>query len=365
VHGWQTALPGTLGPLAAGGGLVGAVLALTGSAAIPPGAVIELRGEPGAAVVALDAVTGAPKWRVTFDASEFAVISAIAPATAGGFVVGGSFSGTLRAGDAVVSSAGKSDGFVALVGPTGAVAWLVRLGGPGADAVQGVAMRADRVAIAGTFAAGAELGGVALPPFEDRSPLADAFVAELDAAGARRWAITFGGKADDSVAGVAIDTSGRVAVAANARGTMHVGSTEVHAHGAADGLVVWVSPGGELGVTTLLGGPDFDGLRAIAAVDDRVVVGGFFSGTATLGATTLAAGGGDDAFLATIDATGAVGHAWQVGGAGREEIIGISAIPGGFVAAVGHTAELVVGTDRLAAPTDPSAGAALVVRPAP
>ena len=103
-------------------------------------------------------------------------------------VVGGSFSGTLRIGAKVVSSAGKTDGFVARLTATGGVAWLVRVGGPGADAVQGVAAAGDRIAIAGTFAAGADLLGQPLPPFDERSVAADGFVAELDAAGARRWA---------------------------------------------------------------------------------------------------------------------------------------------------------------------------------
>jgi hypothetical protein len=222
------------------------------------------------------------------------------------------------------------------------------------------------VAIAGTFAAGAELGGVPLPPFDDRLASADAFVAELDlATGARAWAATFGGKGDDSVAGVAITPSGRVAVAANLRGAMRVGATQLRANGASDGLVVWLSPAGELGPTAILGGGDFDGLRAIAAVGERVVVGGFFSGRIALGATTLSAGGGDDAFVASVVPSGAVERAWQIGGPGREEIAGLAAIPGGFVAGVAHTAELVADGERLPAPKDPMSGAAVVVRAVP
>ena len=64
---------------------------------------------------------------------------------------------------------------------------------------------------------------------DERTPRADGFVAELDPAGARRWVKTFGGKADDAIAGVAIDATGRVAVAATARDTVRIGATELTA----------------------------------------------------------------------------------------------------------------------------------------
>jgi outer membrane protein assembly factor BamB len=360
----------TIGPIAAGGGLVVASIMLAGSQDVAT-RHIEMRGEPGAVLVAFDVATGAPKWRLPLDSTQYSIVTSIAAAPGGGFIVGGNFGGTLRAGEAgggtsVVSSAGRSDGFVARVDATGAATWLVRVGGTYADSVQGVAIAGDRVAIAGTFTTTAELGGVPLPPFDDRVPFADVFVAELDAAtGARKWSTTFGGKDDDSVAGVAIAQSGQVAVAANLRGTMRVGATQLRASGPSDGLVVWISPNGELGKTAVLGGADFDGLRAIAAVGEHAIVGGFFSGTIQLGASKLVAGGGDDSFIASVSPEGSIERAWQVGGPGREEVASIAALPGGFVAGVEHTAELVVDGEHLPAPKDPMAGAALIVRAVP
>ena len=371
----SVALPGTVVALAAGGGLVLAALSFTGEHDVA-GRPLATRGEPGAVIVALDATTGAPKWRLPLDATEYAIVTSLAAAPDGSFVAGGSFAGTLRAGEptsgahvteapagSIVSSAGKSDGFVLRVAPGGAAMWLVRVGGAGADAVQGVAIAGNRVAIAGTFAAGAELAGVALPPFDDRLPFGDGFCAELDAAtGARVWSQTWGGKDDDSVAGVAITPSGRVAVAANLRDAIRVGTATLRASGAGDGLVIWFAPSGEVAATAVLGGGDFDGLRAIVAVDEHAIVGGFFSGTIQLGAAKLGAGGGDDAFVASVAPSGAIEHAWQVGGAGREEIASLAALPGGFVAGVAHTADLAADGAHLSAPADPNRGAALLVR---
>jgi hypothetical protein len=324
--------------------------------------------------VALDASTGAKRWSLDVDATEWAVISSVATIGAD-FVIGGSFSGTLRIGARVVSSAGKSDGFVARITAAGQLGWLIRVGGPGEDAVQGVAARDDRIAIAGTFMTGADVLGQPLETYEDKLetdpkkrhelPYGDAFAATLDPDGHRVWVQSFGGPEDDTVAGVAIDDAGRVIVAATVRGSLLVNNATLVVKGAADGLVAWWSKDGAPGSAVLLGGADFDGLRAITAIDQRVVVGGFFSGTLPIGGRVLSAGGGDDAYLAALDDSGKVVALWQAGGDGREEITALAPLLGGFIAGVSHTAKAMIGGVAVAAPSDPMTGAAIVVRPLP
>ena len=291
------------------------------------------------------------------------MINAIATAP-DGILVGGAFSGSLRIGAKVVTSAGKSDGFVAKLTTAGELAWLVRLGGANADAVQGVAVRGARIAIAGTYASTAELLGTPLPAFDEKTPFTDGFVGELDATGARTWIATFGGKENESVAGVAIDDAGRVVVAATARDVVHVGGTDLTAQGPGDGLVAWWAPDSSFLHATLIGGSEADGLSGITAVGDHVVVGGFYSGTLRLGDRDLTAGGGDDAFLVALDPRGTVLEAWPVRGEGREEIAAMAPAPGGFIAGLAHTAAATVDGDRVAAPSDrdPASGAALIVR---
>lgn len=354
---WSAALEGAGGPLVHAREVVVAVIA--GEGRVAGG---EVRGGPGAVAVALDAKTGAARWKVAFEASDWAVASAAA-SDGEAVLVAGTFSGSLRVGSQVVSSGGRNDGFVARLSARGEVEWVVRVGGPGPDAVQGVAARGGRIAIAGTFSAGADLRGTALDARDPRTPNADGFVAELDARGAVRWADVFGGKANDAVAGVAIDARGRIAVAANARELVTVGSAELVAAGPADGVVAWWNADGSVGPAVLVGGGDFDGLHAIAAVGDRIVVGGFFAGALRLGDRTLTAGGGDDAFLAVFDET-TVTESWPVTGEGREEINALASVPGGFVAGISHTARASVGGVALPAPRDPMSGAAVVARAA-
>ena len=355
---WTTELAGGGGPLVRTGALVAAVLAGTREAA-----GVALRGSPGAVVVGLDAATGAARWKLAIDSSEWVVIAAAAPAGDGGVLVGGSFGGTLRAGAKVVSSGGRSDGFVARVSAAGEAALLVRMGGPGVDAIQGVAAADGRLAMAGTFAAGADLLGTPLDAVDARSPYADGFVAELDpATGRPRWTAVFGGKLDDAVAGVAIDGRGRVVVAAQARDVVHVGGRDLRAQGPADALVAWWERDGAAGPSLLVGGAGFDGASAIAAAGDRVIVGGFFSGALRAGDRAIAAVAGDDALLVALDG-GAVVGAWPAGGEGREEIAALAAVPGGFIAGIAHTAGARFDGARLHPPGDAAGGAAIVVRP--
>ena len=106
---------------------------------------------------------------------------------------------------------------------------------------------------------------------------------------------------------------------------------------------------------------DFDGLRAIAAIDDRIVVGGFFSGEINLAGRKLTAGG-DDAFVAALDGNGTVLTSWHIGGDGREDLVSLSPNAGGFLAGITHTAAAKIDDDALPSPADPMSGAAIVLR---
>ncbi|MBV8761673.1 MAG: hypothetical protein JO257_30545 [Deltaproteobacteria bacterium] len=309
----------------------------------------KLRGDPGALVIALDAATGAERWRLPIDATGWSLITGVVPMTGGGVIVGGAFAGTLRAVNTVVTSAGQTDGFVARVSKDGSLAWLVRLGGPGADSVQGVAVRGSTIAIAGNFSPAADILGEPLASVDDELPFSDAFAATLDGSGKRTWSATYGGKLDDVVAGVAIDDSDRVVVAGTARDVVHVGAQELTAKGT-DAIVVWFAPSGSAGRTgtaRLIGGADLDGASAIVAAGDHVLVGGY---------------AGNAGFIAELASDEQIAE-WQATGPGREEVPALASVPGGFAAALAHTAALTFDGATLPAPADPAAGGALVVRP--
>lgn len=356
---WGLAIGGTVGQLSRNGDLLAFAIVSTGQVVTATTPLIDLRGSPGSVLVGVRASTGAIEWMLPIDASEWSVITSLAPLE-DGVLVGGTFSGTLRAADKIVSSAGKLDGFVARVDGTGRARWLIRVGGANADAVTGVAAAGSRVAITGTFATGAELQGEPLVATDDKSPSTDVFVAELDGKGARVWSATFGGPRDDSSAGVAIDGRGRLAVAATVREHLKVDVLDYAVRGPSDGVLVYYDRKGSPGPAIPLGGDALDGLHAITAAGERIVVGGFYAGSMRIGTQTISASG-DDAFLASFDGARVTG-VWAVAGDGREEIVALAPVPGGFVAGIGHTAAAKFDGRVLASPKDPASGAGVVVR---
>ncbi|HEY0985578.1 MAG TPA: hypothetical protein VGD80_00950, partial [Kofleriaceae bacterium] len=80
---WRAELDGYGGPVVVAGGHI--VAGLGGTHAVGG---LELRGEPGAAVVALDAATGAVVWKLAVDATDWSVIASVAAAP-DGVLVGG------------------------------------------------------------------------------------------------------------------------------------------------------------------------------------------------------------------------------------------------------------------------------------
>jgi hypothetical protein len=361
------------GPVAIAGDAVVAALAVDhGGVVRVGGRDVAVRGEPAAAIAALDGA-GAARWALGLGATEWVLVGDLAALPGGDVAVVGQFAGVLRVGDAVVTSAGNGDGFALRLDAQGRVRWLVRAGGRGSDALTGVAAAGDGVAIAGSFTGPADLRGHALEALDPESSASDGLAGRLDASGAPIWVHRLGTRADDTVAGIAVTASGAVAIAATARGACRIESAggEVMAggladsagHGPADGLVVvWDADGGLRG-SALLGGSDYDGARAIAAAGDQLVVGGWFSGAMEVAGGALTAAGGDDGFLVVLDDRARVGRALHATGDGRDEIATVAATAAGWVLGLAHTASArIAGAPGapLAAPADPLGGAAIV-----
>ena len=256
----------------------------------------------------------------------------------------------------------QSDGFVARVARDGAVEWLHRVGGAGADAVQGVALRGDRVAIAGTFASGAELGRRAVAAVRRRVPFADAFAAELDArparaSGRRRSAArpTTASPASRSRRAAA------VAVAANLRGTMRQRSTNSRS-GPSDGLVVWLSLDGELGATRCSAAPT----STACARSPRSAIARSSAASSRARSSSARRRSRGRRRRRVPRARRRVRRsmrAWQVGGAGREERSRASRRARRLRRRRRAHRGPAVDGEHLPAPKDPQSGAALVVRP--
>jgi hypothetical protein len=321
-----------------------------------------LRGEPGAALAAFAIADGSLTWTRVLGSTQWVVVRAVARTAAGGTVAVGSFAGTLRIGDRVVTSAGGSDGFVVQLAATGEADWLLRFGGDGADAATAVATTATGVVFGGSFTGTAGLRGLTLVAEDPRALGADGFVAVADDRGGAIWARTFGGPRDDAVAGVTVTNAGLIAACATFRGDVVVDGRAIATRGLADAAVVTFDDRGVRRGITVIGGGDYDSATAIAAAGDRLIVGAAYSGRVVVGDRTLDGDGGDGALVAALTSSGEVSRVYDLSGPGRETIAALAGVARGWAAVVRHTAGVRIDDWSAAAPADPHGGAALVFR---
>jgi hypothetical protein len=367
---WSLDVRADGGPVAgAGTRVVATIVAFPGQTEIQIAATrLTTRGEPGSALIGLDASTGAIAWSQVIGATGWSVVTAIDGHASGDVVAVGSFAGSLRIGDAVVTSAGSSDGFAVRLGPDGSVRWLIRMGGESADSLTAVAIGPGRelaaIAVAGSITGEADFRGAPLVAHNPRLASTDIAVARLDGAGAPTWARVFGGDSNDTVAGVAIMPGGEVAIAGTVRDVVRFDGDTFVVRGTSDTMVaVHDGKGAPVGAT-LLGGQDYDGARGLAVgPDGALVVGGWFSGVMRGPAGDVTADGGDDAFVARLDRSAHVTAIDPVSGAGREEIIGLAGATSGVAIGVAHTAGVTAFATSHPAPADPMGGLAVFVRP--
>lgn len=244
-------------------------------------------------------------------------VQADAIAVAGGRVcVGGAYSSDARAG-AFAIAGGTSDAWLAcLDAATGVPNWLVGVPGGGLEQVLALTASGDQLYASGRF------GGTVT--FTGHAPRVsaggtDAFVARIDAAtGNVSWTLTFGGTGDDELEAVAFE-SGRLIAGGAFRGTISIGSLPpVTSTGSRDALLVGVTAGGAALWATTFTGADPAVVRALAARGDGdVVAAGDHYGDTRVGGVTLVSAGQWDAFVARVDSsTGNVRWATNMGGPG-------------------------------------------------
>lgn len=355
---WEVALPGRATRCDLAPGVVYTAVVGSGEAALTGGAsALAFRGEPGVSVLALDDAAGAIRWHTELGSTHWVTVAALA-ASDDGVVVGGSFSGTLRVGALVVTSAGGSDGFVARLGPDGAPTWLHRVGGAGADAVSALARDATSIAIAGSFTIEAELRGQQLRSAIPESPYADGFVAIVDAERANVSLLeSFGGVDVESAVAALLDER-VVQVVATLRREARFGTGVERQRGVlATAVATYPRRGGEPEVRIIDGDGVVRPSGAARHGGATLVVGGF-DGALALGALDVSSDGTDGWMF---DLSAGVGVAAR--GAGRDDVVAIDAGPGGLAVAVHHTAALgFVGADA-AVPADVGGGTLIVVGP--
>lgn len=212
--------------------------------------------------------------------------------------------------------------------------WAVSAGGPDADQGQSLVVdAAGNIYVTGLFEGTADFGSTTLTAKGSQ----DIFVTKLDRSGTFLWAVGMGGQNRESPPGIAVDSAGQVTIAGQFEGQVAFGSTTLTSKGQYDIFVARLSSAGAFLWATSAGGADSEGAAAVA-VDGQgnIHIAGGFSGTTTLGSTTLTSKGQTDSFVAKLTSSGAFTWATSAGGSMHESPTDIAVDAAGNVYITGN-----------------------------
>ena len=200
---------------------------------------------------------------------------------------------------------GGSDTFVAKINANGTLAWSSYLGGSNDDYGYGIALDGSENAwVTGqTHSAGWTVGG-----FDNSlDGVNDAFVARINADGTLGWSSYLGGSNDEYGYGIALDGSGNAWVMGNtAAGGWAGGGFDTSYNGGDDAFVARINANGTLGWSSYLGGSSNDWGNSITldGSGNAWVTGTTVSGGWASGGFDTSLDGGSDAFVVKINANG-------------------------------------------------------------
>jgi hypothetical protein len=244
-------------------------------------------------------------------------------------------------------------GFIALytAGEHPELLWAAPIRGDNVLAQGGTFGPDGSIYVAGTYRDAIEIGSES----RDHGASNNGFLARFDATGQPQWVNTLSGPGGDAFENVELMEDGTLVVV----GTVSPEAELVHqgadtpvvlaSQGSTDALVASFSTSGELLWHTILGGSEPDLGHGIAVAPQRVIVCGSFSGTASFGDEARTSAGGEDAFVASLDASGQSLSVHTFGGPGNDEFRDVAWNPflEGLVAGGAFEDTLQVGTRTL------------------
>lgn len=147
----------------------------------------------------------------------------------------------------------------------------------------------------------------------------EAFVAKVDPTGEVLWTTYLGGSESDSGRQVDVRGDGSIIASGETRSTDLERSTNAY-HGRGDCFVASIDPSGQLEWTTYLGGTGLDSEAALSAgPNGMALIAGQTDSLDWQGASNTYYGGSSDAFLVSVDRTGATRWMMYLGGTEFEE----------------------------------------------
>jgi len=253
-------------------------------------------------------------------------VSGIAMDTAGYIYVAGFTGGTLP-GSPTTHRGGGFDLFLGKYNSTGENVWTRQMGSPKSDTVSGVAVDSE----GNIYVAGYTLGTLPGSPTTHQGG-ADIFLVKYNSTGDSVWTRQMGSPFNDTVSGVAVDTTGNIYVAGYTSSTLP-GSPTTN-QGSDDLFLVKYNSAGDNVWTRQFGTPDIDDAMAVA-VDSggNIYVAGFTLGTLPGSPTTNQ--GSDDLFLVKYNSAGDNVWTRQKGSPDADDAMAVAVDSGGNIYVTG------------------------------
>ena len=263
----------------------------------------------------------------------------------GSSIITGYYQYSATFGSTTLTNAGGVDLLVAKLNADGTWAWASRAGGTSSDYGKSVSVLADGSSIiTGYFSGSATFGSTTLS-----AGSTEAFVAKLNADGTWAWATKVSGTTYDLGASLSTFTDGSSIITGYFLGSATFGSTSLTSAGEFDVFVAKLNADGTFAWATKAGGTSRDfGLGMSTFVDGSSIVTGYFTGSAIFGSTTLTGAGGEDVFVAKLNADGTWAWATKAGGTGTDYGNSVSALADGSSIVTGYfTGSAIFGSTSL------------------
>ena len=243
---------------------------------------------------------------------------------AGNLVLAARATGDVDLGGGVLAGKGLSDVVLGKFAPDGEHLWSKRFGDAAEQFDDGYDLTVDAagaVVLTGNFAGKVDFGGGPL----DAQGMSTLFLAKFSPAGAHVWSKSFA--TDQRVApyGLACDKDGDIVVGGRFLTSVDLGGGSLTSAGSADAFVGKFDADGKHVWSQRFGDAQHQaiyGLVVDAAGD--VYIAGTFAGAIALGQAVLPSAGGEDMFLARLDADGTAVWAKRFGDAGGQAVFGLA-----------------------------------------
>jgi len=259
------------------------------------------------------------------------ILTGMAVAADGGFVVVGYFYSDLTFGAQTLTPAGAGDVFVARFDANGTPLWAKRFGDAtdqNSDKVDVAIDAAGNVVIAGGFRGAMDCGGGALTSAGN----SDIFVCKFDVAGNHVFSKRWGNTSTDSGKAVGTDSAGNIFIGAYYTNQLNVEGVNHGTAGGRDIVLIKLSPDGARLGSWAFGTSAWENFSDLVfdSVGNVLFSGTYGAGPFHLGGANLAfAGGTQDAFIAKFDNSGL--HIWsrRIAGPSGESASALATDPSG------------------------------------